>query len=57
MNELIIPPDAEDDPQSIEILRAWIANGSQWVSLNPHIYRDREFDEEWAWGNSGKLGL
>lgn len=50
MNELPIPPDAEHDPESLEVLRAWIANGAQWVSLNPHIYRNREFDEEWAWG-------
>lgn len=50
MEELIIPPAAEKDSQSIEILRAWLAEGSQWISLNPHLYRNRDFEEEWAWG-------
>ena len=48
MKELVRPPAAESDENSIEILRAWVAEGAQWVSLNPHLYRDRDFDEEWA---------
>lgn len=50
MEELVIPPVAENDPQSVEIMRAWVAGGAQWVSLNPHLYRNRKFEEEWAWG-------
>jgi hypothetical protein len=50
MKELVVPPAAQADPKSVEILRAWIAGGEQWLSLNPHVYRDRKFDEEWAWG-------
>ena len=50
MKELIIPPAAARDPKSIEILRFWIAEGGEWVSLNPHQYRNRDFEEEWAWG-------
>ena len=50
MNELVIPPAAVEDEQSIEILRAWVAGGAQWVSLNPHMYRNSDFEEEWTWG-------
>lgn len=50
MKELSIPPAAVEDEKSVEILRAWIAGGAEWLSLNPHIYRNRDFDEEWAWG-------
>ncbi len=50
MDELEIPPAAKRDDNSVELLRAWIAEGAQWVSLNPHLYRDREFSEEDAWG-------
>ncbi|MDH3857250.1 MAG: DUF5076 domain-containing protein [Gammaproteobacteria bacterium] len=50
MRELVIPPVAETDENSIEILRAWAAGGAQWLSLNPHLYRNRDFEEEWAWG-------
>lgn len=50
MKELVIPPAAQEDEESIEVLRAWVAGGSQWLSLNPHLYRDRDFSEEWAWG-------
>lgn len=50
MDELVVPPAAESDPNSIEVLRAWVADGAQWLSLNPHLYRNRAFEEEWAWG-------
>ena len=50
MKELTIPPAAVADDDSVELLRAWVADGGQWVSLNPHLYRHREFEEEWAWG-------
>ena len=50
MRELIIPPAAASDPDSIEIIRAWIADGSQWISLFPNLYKDEEIEEESAWG-------
>jgi hypothetical protein len=50
MKELVVPPAAQQDEHAVEILRAWVAAGAQWVSLNPHLYRGRDFDEEWAWG-------
>ena len=50
MNELSIPPAAISDANSVEIMRAWVAEGAQWISLNPHLYRHRDFEEEWAWG-------
>jgi hypothetical protein len=50
MKELEIPPAAQEDPKSVEILRLWIAKGGEWVSLNPYQYRNRDFEEEWAWG-------
>ncbi len=50
MKELEIPPAAQEDPKSVEILRLWIAKGGEWVSLNPYQYRNRDFKEEWAWG-------
>ena len=50
MKELGIPPAALEDPNSVEILRSWVAGGAQWVSINPHLYRNRDFKEEWAWG-------
>jgi len=50
MKELEAPPAAHEDPKSVEVLRLWVAKGGQWVSLNPYLYRDRDFKEEWAWG-------
>lgn len=40
MRELTIPQAAIEDENSVEMIRTWIAGGSQWVSLNPH----REID-------------
>lgn len=37
MNELIIPPEAQDDPQSFEILRVWSANEAQCVTINSDL--------------------
>ena len=48
--ELPIPPAAVGDEQAVEIVRAWIADGDQWVTIDPHRYQHRDFDEEWAWG-------
>ncbi|MCP5150519.1 MAG: DUF5076 domain-containing protein [Ectothiorhodospiraceae bacterium] len=50
MHELEIPPAARRDDRSVELVRAWVAEGAQWISLNPHLFRDRDFAEEDAWG-------
>ena len=50
MRELKVPPAAVDDPKAVEILRLWVAQGGEWVTVNPHFWRDRDFSEEWAWG-------
>jgi len=44
--ELPIPPAAEGDPKSGEMLRAWIANGGLHCSLNPNV-----------WDNPGHWGI
>jgi Domain of unknown function (DUF5076) len=44
-NELLIPPIAEADPSAIEVVRVWVAQGAQHVSLNPFVWKDPE-----AWG-------
>lgn len=36
--ELLIPEVADDDPQSLEILRAWVTNGKQHVSIRASIW-------------------
>jgi hypothetical protein len=40
VQELIIPPEAEKDPESFEILRVWGANGQQHVIINPNLWDD-----------------
>lgn len=45
--ELGIPPGAFDDPQSGEILRAWVAKGGLHCSLRIGSWGDRETI---AWG-------
>ncbi len=39
-NELAIPPQASRDKASFELLRVWIANGGQHVSLRPGTWQD-----------------
>jgi hypothetical protein len=50
MRELVIPPAAQRDSESVEIIRGWVAEGAQWVSLNSDLFENRDFKEEWAWG-------
>ena len=40
MNELSIPPIAKDDPNSGEVLRAWIAQQGLHVSLHVDAWDD-----------------
>ena len=44
-NELLIPETAESDPNALEILRVWVANGGQHVSISTGVWEDPE-----AWG-------
>jgi hypothetical protein len=47
---LPIPPDALEDPGSIEMIRAWIANRGLHISLNIGIWKEHAVGEERAWG-------
>ena len=44
-NELQIPHVAEQDPNSFELLRVWVANKDQHVSLRTGVWKDPA-----AWG-------
>ncbi len=44
--ELEIPDDVPKADQAVELIRAWIADGSLMVSLNPDAFGDRVGD----WG-------
>lgn len=43
--QLVIPALAARDPRSFELLRVWIAEGSQAITLQPGIWQDPA-----AWG-------
>ena len=45
MRELPVPPQAESDAQSVEMLRVWAAHGQQCVALAGTMY-----DDPAAWG-------
>lgn len=51
MNERPIPEAALQDPNSVEMLRVWVAGGQLHCSLKVGMYRDgMGTDEEIAWG-------
>ena len=51
MNERPIPEAALQDPNSVEMLRVWIAGGKLHCSLKVGMYRDgMGIEEEIAWG-------
>lgn len=51
MNERPIPESALQDPNSVEMLRVWVAGGQLHCSLKVGMYRDgMGIDEELAWG-------
>lgn len=51
MNERPIPEAAVQDPNSVEMLRVWVAGGQLHCSLKVGMYRDgMGIDEELAWG-------
>lgn len=49
-HELPVPPAAEADPQSLEMIRVWIAQGKQHCVLNVGFWEARGIDELAAWG-------
>ncbi len=44
-NQLRVPDQARNDRKSFELLRVWIANGEQHISLRAGVWSDPE-----AWG-------
>ncbi len=44
-DQLLIPDAAKRDPRSFEVLRVWIANKGQHVSLRTAVWKD-----PFAWG-------
>ncbi len=50
MTELPVPEAAQRDPQSVEMLRVWIAEKSLWCSVKLGMYEDTNISEEKAWG-------
>jgi len=44
-NELVIPDAANRDPKSFELLRVWVANKAQHISLQAGVWEDPA-----AWG-------
>ncbi len=44
-DELIVPPAAEADADAIEVVRVWVAQGGQHVSINVGAWED-----PMAWG-------
>jgi Domain of unknown function (DUF5076) len=39
-DQLLIPDAAKTDPKSFELLRVWIANKGQQVSLRAGVWKD-----------------
>ncbi len=51
MNQRPIPEAALQDPNSVEMLRVWVAGGKLHCSLKIGMYRDgMGIEEELAWG-------
>ncbi|OKO81156.1 DUF5076 domain-containing protein [Bradyrhizobium sp. NAS96.2] len=51
MHEMTVPAAALRDPESIEVLRVWIAEKSLWCSIKVGMYRETmNVSEEKAWG-------
>ncbi|WP_206028559.1 DUF5076 domain-containing protein [Thalassoroseus pseudoceratinae] len=49
-HELPIPPAAETDPQSLEMIRVWLADRKLHCVLNVGFWESRGLDEASAWG-------
>lgn len=42
VNELCAPPDVENDPNAVEILRIWVAEGVLQLSVDISVYESVE---------------
>ena len=49
-HELPIPPAAEADARSLEMIRLWLAKGKLHCVLNVGFWEARGLDERQAWG-------
>lgn len=50
MRELRIPPAAQTDKESWELLRVWVAEQGLHCSLKAGVYEAKGIQEEVAWG-------
>jgi len=50
MRVLVIPPAAQRDEESIQMLSAWIAENGLHCTLNVGMWRETGIDEPAAWG-------
>jgi hypothetical protein len=50
MQELVIPPAAQSDGDSWELLRAWVADSGLHCSVKVGVYEAEGIPEEQAWG-------
>ena len=50
MKPLVVPPAAQRDEKSIQLLSAWIAEKGQHTTLTLGFWQDRGHDEPAAWG-------
>ena len=50
MKPLVVPPAAIRDPQSVQMLSAWIAEKGNHCTLNIGHWQNRGLDEASAWG-------
>jgi hypothetical protein len=50
MKALVVPPAAQRDPNSVQMLSAWIAEKRQHCTLKIGMWHDMGRDEPRAWG-------
>ena len=50
MDELKVPPAVAADGNAVELIRCFVSQGRQITAINQHLYKDRDFREEKAWG-------
>ncbi|WP_449447555.1 DUF5076 domain-containing protein [Thermomonas brevis] len=50
MKPLVVPPAAQRDPNSVQVLSAWIAEKQQHCTLKIGMWHDMGRDEPRAWG-------
>jgi hypothetical protein len=50
VNEMVIPPAAQRDPQAMEIIRVWIAERGLHTSVRIGVYKENRVPEQKAWG-------